>query len=99
MTGTTPERPIRSSAGAPASGASDEDDVRAQTVIESYWRQSLTSDCGHKTQPETNGCASVGLLQVKGADIPATFPGTWPAALTSTAFNLVRLANLTAQAA
>ena len=57
-------------------------------MIESYWRQSLTSDCGHKTQPETNGCASVGLLQVKGADIPAMFPGTWPAALTSTACNV-----------
>jgi hypothetical protein len=66
----------------------DEDDVRAQAVIESYWRQALMSDCGHKTQPETKGCASVGLLQVKGADIPATHPGTWPAALTSTAFNV-----------
>ena len=66
----------------------DENDVRAQAVIESYWRQSQLGDCGAKTQPETRGCASVGLLQVKGADIPATHPGTWPAALTSTAFNV-----------
>jgi autotransporter family porin len=66
----------------------DEDDVRAQAVIESYWRQSLLADCGYRTQPDTNGCASVGLLAVKGADIPATHPGTWPAAMTSTAFNV-----------
>ena len=66
----------------------DEDDVRAQAVIESYWRQSLLADCRGTTQPETNGCASVGLLAVKGADIPATHPGTWPAARTSTAFNV-----------
>jgi len=66
----------------------DEEDVRAQAVAESTWRQSHLGDCGLTTQPETNGCASVGLMQIKGANIPATHPGTWPAALTSTAFNL-----------
>jgi hypothetical protein len=66
----------------------DENDVRAQAVIESYWRQSLMADCNVRSQPETNGCASVGILAVKGANIPATHPGTWPAAMTSTAFNL-----------
>ena len=65
----------------------DENDVRAQAVIESYWRQSLLADCGVRSQPETKGCATVGILAVKGADIPATHPGTWPAAMTSTAFN------------
>jgi autotransporter family porin len=66
----------------------DEQDIRAQAVVESTWRQSQLGDCGVTTQPETKGCASVGLLQVKGADIPATHPGTWPAGLTSTAFNV-----------
>jgi autotransporter family porin len=66
----------------------DENDVRAQVVIESYWRQSTLGDCNKATQPETRGCASVGLLQVQGANIPATHPGTWPAAMTSTAFNV-----------
>jgi len=66
----------------------DENDVRAQAVIESYWRQNLLADCRGTTQPDTNGCASVGLLAVKGADIPATHPGTYPAARTSTAFNV-----------
>jgi hypothetical protein len=67
----------------------DEDSVRAQSVLESTWRQSTLGDCnGGKTQPETRGCASVGILQVKGADLPPTFPGVWPAAWTSTAFNV-----------
>jgi hypothetical protein len=66
----------------------DEEDVRAVAVIESTWRQSHLGDCRYRTQPETNGCASVGLMQIKGANIPATHPGTWPAALTCTAFNL-----------
>src|SRR5262249_50724408 len=66
----------------------DEDIVRAQAVQESYWKQSQLGDCnGGNTQPETNGCASVGILQVKGADIPPTHPGTWPYALQSTAWN------------
>jgi autotransporter family porin len=66
----------------------DEDTVRAQAVVESTWFQSTLGDCnGGSTQPETHGCASVGILQVKGADIPATFDGTWPAAWKSTAFN------------
>jgi hypothetical protein len=66
----------------------DENTVRAQAVVESWWRQSTLGDCGVTTQPQTNGCASVGILQIKGADIPATHPGTWPAAWTSTAFNV-----------
>jgi hypothetical protein len=65
----------------------DENTVRAQAVIESYWHQSTLGDCGEQTQPQTNGCSSVGILQVRGADIPPTQPGTWPAAWTSTAFN------------
>ena len=56
-------------------------------MIESYWNQSTLGDCGATTQAATHGCASVGILQVKGADIPPTHPGTWPAAWTSTAFN------------
>src|SRR5262249_24342606 len=65
----------------------DEDIVRAQSVQESYWHQSTLRDCGGQTVPETHGCASVGLLQVKGADIPPTHPGTLPYAYQSTAFN------------
>ncbi len=64
------------------------DTVRAQAVVESYWRQSTLGDCGAHTQPQTNGCASVGLLQVKGADISATHPNTWPYAWESTAWNV-----------
>ncbi|HKV32279.1 MAG TPA: hypothetical protein VJT14_14840 [Candidatus Dormibacteraeota bacterium] len=73
----------------------DENTVRAQAVVESDWHQSTLGDCnGGATQPATNGCASVGILQVKGADIPPTEPGTWPAAFTSTAFNVdVAMAN------
>ena len=67
----------------------DEDIVRAQSVQESYWHQSTLGDCnGGPTVPETHGCASVGLLQVKGADLPPTHPGTWPYAYQSTAFNV-----------
>jgi autotransporter family porin len=67
----------------------DEDIVRAQSVQESYWHQSTLGDCnGGPTVPQTNGCASVGLLQVKGADLPPTHPGTWPYAYQSTAFNV-----------
>jgi len=66
----------------------DEQDVRAQAVTESTWRQSHLGDCGLTTQAETKGCASMGLMQIKGANIPATHPGTWPAGLTSTAFNI-----------
>ena len=66
----------------------DENTVRAQAVAESYWHQSQLGDCGNNTQPETHGCASVGILQVKGADIPPTHPGTWPYAYQSTAFNI-----------
>ncbi len=66
----------------------DEDTVRAQAVLESYWHQSQLGDCNATTQPQTHGCSSVGILQVKGADIPPTHPGTWPYAYQSTAFNL-----------
>lgn len=66
----------------------DEDSVRAQAVKETNWDQTALGDCGFTTQPQTHGCASVGILQVKGADIPPTHPGTWPAAWTSTAFSV-----------
>ena len=65
----------------------DEDYVRAQTVAESWWQQSQLGDCSGATVSGTNGCASVGILQVKGADLPPTHPGTWPYAYQSTAFN------------
>jgi hypothetical protein len=66
----------------------DVNDVRAQAVVESTWRQAHLGDCRGTTQPETKGCASMGLMQIKGANIPATHPGTWPAGMTSTAFNV-----------
>ncbi len=66
----------------------DEDTVRAQAVQESNWHQSLLGDCNATTQSQTGGCSSVGILQVKGADIPPTHPGTWPYAYQSTAFNI-----------
>lgn len=66
----------------------DEDSVRAQAVKESNWDQTALGDCGVTTQSSTHGCSSVGILQVKGADLPPTHPGTWPAAMNSTAFNV-----------
>lgn len=63
------------------------DSVRAQAVQESSWRQSLLGDCGVTTQSVTHGCPSVGILQVKGANIPPTYPNTWPYAYNSTAWN------------
>ena len=33
-----------------------------------------------------NGCDSIGILQVRGADDPPTYPGTYPYAAQSTAF-------------
>jgi autotransporter family porin len=66
----------------------DEDIVRAQAVRESFWVQSTLGDCRGGTVPDTNGCHSVGLLQVKGANLPPTHPGTWPYAYQSTAFNV-----------
>jgi autotransporter family porin len=65
----------------------DENIVRAQAVQEGYWHQSTLGDCRGGTVSATHGCQSVGILQVKGADIPATHPGTWPYAYESTAFN------------
>jgi hypothetical protein len=66
----------------------DENIVRAQAQAESIWHQSMLGDCRGTTQPETHSCESVGILQVKGADIPPTHPGTWPYAYQSTAFNV-----------
>jgi autotransporter family porin len=66
----------------------DADSVRAQAVQESSWHQSWLGDCRYTTQAVTHGCASVGLLQVKAADLPPTFPGAWPDAYLSTAFNV-----------
>lgn len=63
------------------------DVVRAQASQESDWRQSLLGDCGATTQPQTGGCASVGILQVKGADLPPTHRHTWPYAYESTSWN------------
>jgi len=65
----------------------DEDFVRAQAVQESWWRQSQLGDCQGGSVPQTNGCQTVGILQVKGANLPPTHPGTWPYAYQSTAFN------------
>lgn len=70
----------------------DEDTVKAQAVKESWWRQETKGDCYQndpaKVQTGTKPCVSVGIMQVKGADIPPTHPGTWPHALDSTAFNV-----------
>jgi len=66
----------------------DVNTVRAQAVIESYWRQSTMGDCIGNSQQSTNGCQSVGLLQVRGADLPPTHAFTWPYAQESTAFNV-----------
>lgn len=65
------------------------DTVRAQAVVESYWHQNALGDCnGQPTQSVTHGCESVGILQVRGANIPPTHPGTWPDAYQSTAWNV-----------
>ena len=66
----------------------DEDIVRAQAEKESYWHQSTLGDCLGGTVAATHGCQSVGILQIKGANIPPTHPGTWPYAYQSTAFNV-----------
>ncbi|MGH7203761.1 MAG: hypothetical protein ACREHC_04945 [Candidatus Levyibacteriota bacterium] len=66
----------------------DEDDVRAEAVDESQWKQSTMGDCNGTSQPDTNGCQSMGLLQIKGANIPPTHPGTYPYGRDSTAFNV-----------
>ena|SRR2546423_5286936 len=64
------------------------DIVRAQAVIESDWHQSTLGDCGGSPIPETHGCQSLGILQIKGANSPPDYPGTWPYAYQSTAFNV-----------
>src|SRR5262249_18015308 len=66
----------------------DIDTIRAQASQESDWHQSELGDCRGGTVPETNGCQSVGILQVKGADLPPTHPGTWPYASDSTSWNV-----------
>lgn len=66
----------------------DENHVRAQALLESSWFAGKLGDCGFETIPETNGCSSVGLLQVRGADVTPVHPGTIPWAWDSTAFNL-----------
>lgn len=66
----------------------DEDHVRAQALVESSWFAGKLGDCGNITPPATNSCASVGLLQVRGAEVDAVHPGTMPWAWDSTAFNL-----------
>ena len=48
----------------------DEDIVRAQAEMESHWHQSTLGDCLGGTVAATHGCQSVGILQVKGANIP-----------------------------
>jgi hypothetical protein len=64
----------------------DEDIVRAQAVKESNWRQAELGDC--RGGNASGGCQSLGILQVKGADNPPTYPGTWPYAAQSTAFDV-----------
>ena len=69
----------------------DEHNLRAQAYAESTWFAGKLGDCGEPTQPETGGeggCASLGLLQVRGANIEPVFPGVWPIAWKSTAFNV-----------
>ncbi len=66
----------------------DEDIVRAQAEKESTWHQSTLGDCLGGTVSATHGCQSVGILQIKGANLPPTHPGTWPYAYESTAFNV-----------
>jgi hypothetical protein len=66
----------------------DENIVRAQAEQESHWHQSTLGDCLGGSVAATHGCQSVGILQIKGANIPATHPGTWPYAYQSTAFNV-----------
>jgi len=65
----------------------DEDMIRAQAVVDSNWHQSTFADCQGSSIPQTHDCQSFGLLLVKGADNPPTYPGTWPYAYQSTSFN------------
>src|SRR5256714_4218243 len=62
--------------------------IRAQAVVESDWRQSTLGDCNGSPYLELNGCQSLGILQIKGANQPPDYPGTYPYALQSTAFNV-----------
>jgi hypothetical protein len=60
--------------------------VRAQAVVETDWDQTSLGDCNGSPIPETHGCQSLGILQVRGANSPPDYPGTWPYAYQSTAF-------------
>src|SRR5262249_5526752 len=66
--------------------------VRAQAIVESFWHQNALGACGDspsQTQPQTHGCESVGILQVRAADVPIKWnPGAWPFAFESTAWNV-----------
>jgi hypothetical protein len=62
----------------------DEDTIRADAVIESYWHMSTTGDvCGPA------GEASYGLMQIKNADCSGTvIHGGYPHTMQSTALNV-----------
>lgn len=69
----------------------DEDLVRAQAYVESTWFAGKLGDCGEDAQPETGGkggCASVGIMQVRSANLDPVFPGVWPESWKSTALNI-----------
>ena len=68
----------------------DEDTVRAQAYAESSWYAGKLGDCDRvTTQPSTDGCASVGLIQVQAAALSApAHRNVFPAVQTSTAMNL-----------
>lgn len=70
----------------------DEDIVKAQSYAESSWYAGRLGDCGETTQERTGGqggCSSVGLFQVRSAELEGTFhPGVYPAVLLSSAMNV-----------
>lgn len=66
----------------------NEDHVRAQALVESSWFAGKLGDCGATTIARTLTCSSVGLLQIRGAELIPVHPGTMPWAWDSTAFNL-----------
>ncbi len=69
----------------------DENLVRAQAYVESTWFAGKLGDCGEQAREETGGeggCGSVGIMQVRAANLDPVFPGVWPEAWKSTAFNL-----------
>lgn len=70
----------------------DEDIVKAQSYAESSWYAGRLGDCGETTQERTGGvggCSSVGLFQVRSAEVEGTFhPGVYPGVLLSSAMNV-----------